>query len=82
MSSTYDSNGRFQSAYFGTSSTPDPVSFLVGQTSYQDNGLLSGLALGGTGPKGSTQANSYNVTDKGDRVVLKGRVRTRLERQR
>ena len=37
----------------------------------------SGIA--GEGPKGSTQANSYNVTDKGDRVVLKGRVRTRLE---
>jgi len=40
----------------------------------------SGIA--GAGPKASTQANSYNVTDKGDRVVLKGRVRTRLERQR
>lgn len=40
----------------------------------------SGIA--GSGPKGSTQANSYNVTDKGDRVVLKGRVRTRLEQQR
>jgi lipopolysaccharide export system protein LptC len=40
----------------------------------------SGIA--GNGPKGSTQANSYNVTDKGDRVVLNGRVRTRLERQR
>lgn len=40
----------------------------------------SGIA--GSGPRGSTQANSYNVTDKGDRVVLKGRVRTRLEQQR
>lgn len=37
----------------------------------------SGIA--GSAPQGSTQANSYNVTDKGDRVVLKGRVRTRLE---
>jgi len=37
----------------------------------------SGIA--GTAPQGNTQANSYNVTDKGDRVVLKGRVRTRLE---
>lgn len=36
----------------------------------------SGIA--GGGPKGSTQANSYSVTDKGDRVQLKGRVRTRL----
>lgn len=46
-------------------------------------GEVSGDAgIAGTGPKASTQANSYNVTDKGDRVVLNGRVRTRLERQR
>ena len=32
--------------------------------------------------EGSTRANSYNVTDKGDRVVLNGRVRTRLEPRR
>jgi lipopolysaccharide export system protein LptC len=42
-------------------------------------GEVSGDAgIAGGGPKGSTQANAYNVTDKGDRVVLKGRVRTRL----
>ncbi len=46
-------------------------------------GEVSGDAgIAGSGPKGSTQANAYNVTDKGDRVVLKGRVHTRLERQR
>jgi lipopolysaccharide export system protein LptC len=46
-------------------------------------GEVSGDArIAGAGPKGSTQANSYNVTDKGDRVVLKGRVRrTRLEQR-
>ena len=43
-------------------------------------GAVSGDAgIEGSGPKGSTRANTYNVTDKGDRVVLKGRVRTRLE---
>jgi lipopolysaccharide export system protein LptC len=46
-------------------------------------GEVSGNAgIAGEGPKGSTQANSYNVTDKGDHVVLKGRVRTRLEPRR
>ncbi|HWT51426.1 MAG TPA: LPS export ABC transporter periplasmic protein LptC [Caulobacter sp.] len=46
-------------------------------------GEVSGDAgIAGGGPKASTRANSYNVTDKGDRVVLNGRVRTRLERQR
>lgn len=33
----------------------------------------------GSGPNASTRANSYEVTDKGDRVKLQGRVRTRLE---
>ncbi|MFY8208228.1 MAG: LPS export ABC transporter periplasmic protein LptC [Caulobacter sp.] len=46
-------------------------------------GAVSGDAgIAGSGPKGSTQANAYSVTDKGDRVVLKGRVKTRLEPQR
>ena len=46
-------------------------------------GEVSGDAgIAGGGPKGSTRANSYNVTDKGDRVVLNGRVRTRLEPRR
>lgn len=43
-------------------------------------GAVSGNAgIAGSGPKGSTRANAYDVTDQGDRVVLKGRVRTRLE---
>jgi len=43
-------------------------------------GEVSGDAgIAGSGPKGSTRANAYSVTDKGDRVVLKGGVRTRLE---
>lgn len=46
-------------------------------------GEVSGDAgIAGSGPEGRTQANSYNVTDKGDRVVLNGRVRTRLEPRR
>lgn len=46
-------------------------------------GAVSGDAgIAGSGPKGSTQANAYTVTDQGDRVVLKGRVQTRLEQQR
>lgn len=45
-------------------------------------GEVSGDAgIAGSGPKGSTQANSYSVTDKGDRVKLQGRVHTRLERK-
>lgn len=54
VTSQYDANGRFQSAYFGTSSTPDPVTFLVGQTTYNGNGQLASLALGGSGPKSGT----------------------------
>lgn len=43
-------------------------------------GAVSGDAgIAGSGPKGSTRANAYDVTDQGDRVVLKGRVKTRLE---
>jgi len=44
--------------------------------------VSGGAGIAGSGPKGSTRANSYNVTDKGDRVVLNGRVRTRLEPRR
>ncbi|MDR6625078.1 LPS export ABC transporter periplasmic protein LptC [Caulobacter segnis] len=35
--------------------------------------------VAGTGPNASTRANTYSVKDKGDRVILNGRVRTRLE---
>src|SRR5947209_12007042 len=53
VNSTYDVNGRFRKAYFGTSSSPDPVPFLVGQTTYLNKGLLSGMSIGGSGPKAS-----------------------------
>ena len=53
LTSQYNANGRFQSAYFGTSSTPDPVSFLVASTAYTGAGLLKTLNLGGSGPKNS-----------------------------
>jgi lipopolysaccharide export system protein LptC len=43
-------------------------------------GEVSGDAgIAGSGPNASTRANAYSVTDKGDRVILNGRVRTRLE---
>ncbi len=43
-------------------------------------GEVSGESgIEGSGPNASTRANSYSVTDKGDRVKLQGRVRTRLE---
>jgi RHS repeat-associated protein len=54
LTSQYDVNGRFQSAYFGTPSTPDPVNFLVGQSGYTGSGQLSSLAIGGSGPKSGT----------------------------
>lgn len=45
-------------------------------------GEVSGDAgIAGGGPKGSTRANAYSVKDKGDRVILNGRVRTRLEQR-
>jgi lipopolysaccharide export system protein LptC len=44
--------------------------------------LVGGAAVEGAGPNnGSVQADDYSVSDKGDRVVFKGRVRTRLTPQ-
>ncbi|HCT07378.1 MAG TPA: hypothetical protein DIW86_18640 [Pseudomonas sp.] len=44
--------------------------------------LVGGSAIEGSGPNnGSTRADSYSVSDKGDRVLFKGRVRTRLTPQ-
>ena len=44
---------------------------------------VSGSAgVEGSGPNASTRANAYSVKDKGDRVILNGRVRTRLEPRR
>ncbi len=46
-------------------------------------GEVSGSAgVEGSGPNASTRANAYSVKDKGDRVILNGRVRTRLEPRR
>jgi len=38
-------------------------------------------ALTGEGPKGQVQSNAYSVYDKGDRIVFRGGVRTRIDRQ-
>jgi len=44
--------------------------------------LVGGAAVEGAGPNsGSVRADDYSVSDKGDRVVFKGRVRTRLTPQ-
>jgi RHS repeat-associated protein len=47
---------------------PDPVQFLVGQTSYTDTGLLSGLAMGGSGPKTSTPTPLFTTSFSYDRI--------------
>jgi lipopolysaccharide export system protein LptC len=45
--------------------------------------LVGGAAVEGAGPNNrSTRADSYSVSDKGDRVLFKGRVRTRLTPQK
>lgn len=62
LTSQYDSNGRFQSSYFGIPSTPDPVPFLVGSTSYTTWGQLSGESVGGSGPKGGGPTSSVYST--------------------
>lgn len=44
--------------------------------------LVGNAAIQGAGPNNSqVQADSYSVGDKGDRVIFKGRVRTRLQPQ-
>nr|MBA2393449.1 RHS repeat-associated core domain-containing protein [Ktedonobacteraceae bacterium] len=54
VTSQYDTDGRFRTAYLGTPTSPDPVNFLVGQTNYTGFGALYSLAIGGSGPKAST----------------------------
>ena len=45
--------------------------------------LVGGAAVEGAGPNnGAIRADSYTVSDKGDRVIFKGRVRTRLTPQK
>ena len=41
--------------------------------------VVGGAPVAGAGPRGNVSADSYSVTDKGDRVVFKGRVRTRVQ---
>ncbi|MGB8345406.1 MAG: RHS repeat-associated core domain-containing protein [Ktedonobacteraceae bacterium] len=62
VTTNYDVNGRAQSVYFGTPSSPDPVNFLVGQVNYTNDGQLVGLALGGSGPKAITPTNTLFST--------------------
>jgi lipopolysaccharide export system protein LptC len=38
-------------------------------------------SLQGDGPNGQVQSDAYSIYDKGDRVIFKGRVRARMERQ-
>jgi RHS repeat-associated protein len=64
ITTNYDVNGRTQAAYFGTPSTPDPVTFLVGQVSYTNDGQVAGLALGGSGPKAVAPTNTLFSTNE------------------
>jgi lipopolysaccharide export system protein LptC len=43
-----------------------------------NTGQVVGQSVKGAGPSGAVQSNSYSVSDKGDRMVFKGRVRARL----
>ncbi len=42
-------------------------------------GKVIGGAIRGQGPSGAVKSDSYSVTDKGDRLVFKGGVRTQLK---
>ncbi|MFL5626095.1 MAG: RHS repeat-associated core domain-containing protein [Ktedonobacteraceae bacterium] len=65
LTSTYDNDGRFRTAYFGTPSTPDPVNFLVGQTNYTGFDMIYSMAMGGSGPKGSPPTTPIFTTTFG-----------------
>lgn len=41
-------------------------------------GAISGKSLKGAGPAGDVEAGSYDIFDRGDRVVMKGGVRARI----
>jgi lipopolysaccharide export system protein LptC len=46
------------------------------------NGNTTGeTALQGEGPTGQVQSNAYSVYDKGDRIIFRGGVKTRLDRK-
>jgi RHS repeat-associated protein len=68
LTSTYDVNGRLRSAYFGTPSTPDPVQFLAGQVNYANDGQVSGMAIGGSGPKASVPTPVFTTATTYDSI--------------
>ena len=46
------------------------------------NGNTTGeTALQGEGPTGQVQSNAYSVYDKGDRIIFRGGVKTRIDRK-
>jgi lipopolysaccharide export system protein LptC len=46
------------------------------------NGNITGeTTLQGEGPTGQVQSNAYSVYDKGDRIIFRGGVRTRVDRK-
>ncbi|WP_220197877.1 hypothetical protein [Ktedonospora formicarum] len=61
VSSTYNTDGYFQSAYFGDVNSLDPVTFLVGKTIYTNAGLLAGLDLGGSATKTTTPSPVFSL---------------------
>ncbi|GCF10715.1 RHS repeat-associated core domain-containing protein [Dictyobacter arantiisoli] len=78
LTAQYDGNGYFRSSYFGDASSTDPVNFLVGMTTYTNNGQIDGLALGGSAAKASlpTAVFSTSATYDGiDRPVTSNATR-------
>jgi hypothetical protein len=61
-------NGRLRSAYFGTPSAPDSVQFLAGQVSYANDGQVSGMAIGGSGPKASVPTPIFTTSTTYDSI--------------
>ncbi len=68
LTSTYDTNGRLRSAYFGTPSQSDPVQFLVGQVTYANDGQLAGMAMGGTAAKTSVPTPVFTTATTYDSI--------------
>src|SRR5579875_1755397 len=61
-------DGRLRSAYFGTPSSTDPVQFLAGLVSYANNGQVSGMAIGGSGPKASVPTPVFTTATTYDSI--------------
>jgi hypothetical protein len=68
LTSTYDVNGRLRSAYFGTPNSTDPVQFLAGQVNYANDGQVSGMAIGGSGPKASVPTPVFTTATTYDSI--------------